>query len=98
MNTQPKFLIGQQVWFMADNMPHSGIIVKIEANADCEYGEYAIDVCKYNPDVVKIRYTIADELVSVCEPDRVYEPDAFATEEELCKAVFSRVFENAKTL
>lgn len=93
MNTQPKFSIGQKVWFMADNMPHSGIIVEIKANANCEYDN---DVCKYNPDIVKIRYTIADELVSVLEPYRVDEPVIFANEVELCKAVFPRVFENAK--
>lgn len=90
---QPKFSIGQQVWFMADNMPHSGIIVEIKVKADCKY---KADYYNYNPDVVEICYTITDELESVCESDRVYEPDVFGTEEELCKAVFSRVFENAK--
>ena len=98
MNTKPKFSIGQEVWYMCQNEPISGYVVKIVEEA--YYAEKADTIgnitTTYKFDEVRICYFITDDEISVVHPDRVFEGAVFATEEELCKAVFSDVFENAK--
>ena len=95
MNTQPKFSIGQKVWFMNGNEPICLPICRIEMSSRpktyAEEEEYYGEILEWEEPTIRYKFLNfnGDSFLQ-------YEEKIFATEVELCKAVFPRVFENAK--
>ena len=110
MNTQPKFSIGQKVWFMLNDEPNCMPICHIDISSFpteydleeegsenfgnvLEWAEPAIRYSFWDSDNVLKHFQYGSNELSIYWE---WESKVFATEAELCKAVFSRVFENAK--
>lgn len=85
MNVQPKFTIGQEVWFMRNDVPKNQLIYKIEISSIPYKGIVRNTISDWREP--KIVYYFIEEN----EPSDYYkyENEVFATKEELKKAIFS---------
>lgn len=86
MNVQPKFTIGQKVWFMRNDVPKNQLIYKIEISSIPYKGIVRNTISGWRKP--KIVYYFIEEN----EPSDYYykyENEVFTTKEELKKAIFS---------